>query len=173
MQLIFVVSAAMRYLSFLLISILAMACTSITPVPDASAAEHPEALLFEETRDAKTDVDAALARGAAENKITLVAMGANWCHDSRALAGWFTIDEDISALLARDFVVTYVDVAQKNRNIDIAQRFGIDSIVGTPTLIMVAPDGRVLNKDTAVTWRNTASRSKAEIKDALDAAKAL
>ena len=116
------------------------------------------------------DVDAALAQGAKEGKITLVVMGANWCHDSRALAGWFSTDEDISAVLERDFVVGYVDVAKKNRNIDVAQRFGIESIVGTPTVIMVAPDGNVLNRDTAVTWRNSASRTKAEIKEALDTA---
>ena len=160
----------MRYLSLLFAMCLAVACTSVTHVPIASAAEHPEALLLEADRDAHADVDAALSQGAAEDKITLVAMGANWCHDSRALAGWFSTDEDITAVLDRDFVVAYVDVAQKNRNIDVAQRFGIESIVGTPTVIMVAPDGTVLNRDTAVTWRNSASRTKAEIKEALETA---
>lgn len=160
----------MRYFSLLLIACLAVACTSAVPIPIAVAAEHPEASLFDETREAGIDVDTALAQGAEENKITLVVMGANWCHDSRALAGWFTTDEDISAVLDRDFVVTYVDVGQKNRNIDIAQRFGIDSIVGTPTMVMVAADGTVLNRETAVTWRNSASRSKADIQLALETA---
>ena len=160
----------MRYLSLLSILFLAVACTSVTHVPIASAAEHPEALLFEADRDAQADVDNALAQGAAEDKITLVVMGANWCHDSRALAGWFSTDDDIIAVLDRDFVVAYVDVAHKNRNIDVAQRFGIDSIVGTPTVVMVASDGTVLNRETAVTWRNSASRTKAEIRDALQTA---
>lgn len=160
----------MRYLSLLSILFLAVACTSVTHVPIASAAEHPEALLFEADRDAQADVDKALAQGAAEDKITLVVMGANWCHDSRALAGWFSTDDDIIEVLDRDFVVAYVDVAHKNRNIDVAQRFGIDSIVGTPTVVMVASDGTVLNRETAVTWRNSASRTKAEIRDALQTA---
>ena len=160
----------MRYLSLLSILFLAVACTSVTHVPIASAAEHPEALLFEADRDAQADVDKALAQGAAEDKITLVVMGANWCHDSRALAGWFSTDDDIIAVLDRDFVVAYVDVAHKNRNIDVAQRFGIDSIVGTPTVVMVASDGTVLNRETAVTRRNSASRTKAEIRDALQTA---
>ena len=160
----------MRYLSLLSILFLAVACTSVTHVPIASAAEHPEALLFEADRDAQADVDKALAQGAAEDKITLVVMGANWCHDSRALAGWFSTDDDIIEVLDRDFVIAYVDVAHKNRNIDVAQRFGIDSIVGTPTVVMVASDGTVLNRETAVTWRNSASRTKAEIRDALQTA---
>jgi len=153
----------MKHLSLLLGAFLAIGCTSIAATPIASAAEHPEARPFDETRDASADVDAALAQGMAESKITLVVMGANWCHDSRALAGWFTQDEDIMGLLDRNFVVTYVDVGQKDRNIDIAQRFGIEKIVGTPTMIMVDYDGTVLNKLTAVDWRNSASRSKDDI----------
>lgn len=163
----------MRYLSLLLIPCLAVACTSVTHTPVAFAAEHPEASPFDALRDASADVDAALGAGVSEDKITLVVMGANWCHDSRALAGWFTTDEDVSALLDRDFVVTYVDVGQKNRNIDIAQRFGFDEIVGTPTLVMVNSDGEVLNADTAVSWRNSASRSKEDIMSELQTAASL
>jgi thiol-disulfide isomerase/thioredoxin len=140
-----------------------VACTSAAPVSSASAAEHPEARLYDSTSDASADVDAALAQGEAERKITLVVMGANWCHDSRALAGWFTTDADIIGVLDRNFVVTYVDVGQKDRNIDIAQRFGIEEIVGTPTMVMVDYDGTVLNKVTAKDWRNSASRSKEDI----------
>ena len=158
----------MRFLSLMLITCFAVACTAVTNAAPVAAAHHPEASLFDETRDAGADVDAALAQGAAEDKITLVVMGANWCHDSRALAGWFTTDEDISAVLDRSFVVSFIDVGQKNRNIDIAQRFGIESIVGTPTMVMVDPDGTVLNRETAVNWRNSASRSKAEIQQALE-----
>ncbi|MEP4052055.1 MAG: thioredoxin family protein [Litorimonas sp.] len=153
----------MRYLSLLLIACLAVACTSAAPVSSASAAEHPEARLYDSTRDASADVDAALAQGEAERKITLVVMGANWCHDSRALAGWFTTDADIMGVLDPNFVVTYVDVGQKDRNIDIAQRFGIEEIVGTPTMVMIDYDGTVLNKVTAKDWRNSASRSKEDI----------
>lgn len=139
------------------------------PAP-AFAAEHPEARLYDETREAGADVDNALAAGADAGKTTLIVMGANWCHDSRALAGWFTTDIDIIELLDQSFIVTYVDVGQKNRNIDIANRFGIEKIVGTPTMVMVAPDGTVLNAESAVTWRNSASRTKAEILTDLQAA---
>ena len=152
----------------MLITCFAVACTAVTNAAPVAAAHHPEASLFDETRDAGADVDAALAQGAVEDKITLVVMGANWCHDSRALAGWFATDDDISAVLDRSFVVSYIDVGQKNRNIDVAQRFGIESIVGTPTMVMVDPDGTVLNRETAVNWRNSASRSKAEIQQALE-----
>lgn len=152
----------MKHLTLILATVLMVGCTSVATTPYAAAAEHPDARPFDKTRNASADVDAALAQGAAEDKVTLVVMGANWCHDSRALGGWFETEE-FQTLLNEHFVVTYVDVARKNRNIDIAQRFGIEEIVGTPTLIMVGPDGSVLNLETAPTWRNSASRSKDEI----------
>jgi len=157
----------MKHLIFMLAAILtstlAVGCTSVSAAEPVLVVDHPEASLFDETADAKADLDAALAQGVAENKVTLVTMGANWCHDSRALAGWFTKDDEFITLLEDQFVVTYIDVGQKNRNIDIAQRFGYNEIVGTPTLFMVAPDGTVLNEATAGTWRNSASRTKSEI----------
>ena len=44
-----------------------------------------------------------------------------------------------------------------------AQRFGLDNIVGTPTIIVTNTQGDVLNFDTAPTWRNAASRSEDEV----------
>jgi len=159
----------MKYVLIGLFLIISAGCSSTSPEPQpVFAVEHPESSPFDETADAKLDVEAALLKGASEQKITLVAMGANWCHDSRALAGWFDTDQDFQTLLENKFSLVYVDVGQKNRNIDIAQRFGYDEIVGTPTLFMVAPDGTVLNLETAVTWRNSASRTKSEIFSALE-----
>jgi len=156
----------MRFLSLTLVACLSVACSSVPYGHNASAAEHPEAKPYDETRDAKLDVETTLAKSQAESKTALIVMGANWCHDSRALAGWFATPR-FESFLNQNFVVTYVDVGQKDRNIDIAQKFGIEKIVGTPTMVMVAPDGTVLNRETAVTWRNSASRTEDEIFDEL------
>ena len=80
----------MRFVFTALFLVLSTGCSSTHTEPQhVFAVEHPEASPFDETADAKADVERALKKGAVENKITLVAMGANWCHDSRALAGWF------------------------------------------------------------------------------------
>jgi len=156
----------MRILSLLLIACLAVACTSATQVPMAVAADHPEARPFdpEPSLDAQAAVDEALADAALAGKHAIIVMGADWCHDSRALAGWFQTPR-FETMLSENYVVRYIDVGQKNRNIDVAQRFGLDNIVGTPTIIVTNTQGDVLNLETAPTWRNAASRSEIEIFD--------
>ncbi len=154
----------MRYSSLLLIAFMTVACTSASYIPEALAAEHPEARPFDPDPEliAQTSVDDVLASVAASGKNAIIVMGANWCHDSRALAGWFETPR-FQTLLANNYEVRFIDVGQKNRNIDVAQRFGLNEIVGTPTILVTDTYGSVLNLDTAPTWRNAASRSEDEI----------
>lgn len=156
----------MRYLSFLLIAFLSLACTSGSHIPVAVAAEHPEARPFDPDPAivAQAAVDETLTAAASAGKHAIIVMGANWCHDSRALAGWFET-ERFRTLLNENFEARYIDVGQKDRNIDVAQRFGLENIVGTPTIIVTSPQGEVLNLDTAPSWRNAASRSEDDIYD--------
>ena len=120
---------------------------------------HPEASPFDAKADAKAEVDAALARAKVGNRMALIVMGANWCHDSRALAGWFA-QPRFAAMIAARYELVYVYVGYKARNIDIARRFGLKSIKGTPTVMIVSGNGKLLNKKDAPTWRNAASRSQ-------------
>ena len=68
------------------------ACTTASaPVPAAPAvAPRPEARSYHVSDNAPADVDAALARARQSGKRFLLVMGANWCSDSRALAGWLS-----------------------------------------------------------------------------------
>ncbi len=128
----------------------------------AQKAYHPEARPYDAKRNAKADLEEALVQARKTNKRVILVMGANWCHDSRGLAGWFQ-EPRFEEMLTPHFEIVYVDVAQKNRNIDIAQRFGLDAIVGTPTVFILTGEGEVLNFETAPTWRNAASRTEDEI----------
>ncbi len=149
---------------------LVSACVAAPDVVPHAVVGHPEASPFDTdpTIVAQDAVDDALATAAAEGKHAMIVMGANWCHDSRALAGWFETSR-FEALLRENYSVAYVDVGQKNRNIDVAQRFGLDNIVGTPTVVVTNSQGDVLNLDTAVSWRYSASRTEDEIFSALEA----
>ena len=149
---------------------LALALAACASVPDS--APHPEARLYAAEADALADVERALARSAVSGKRVLLVLGANWCHDSRALAGWLETPR-FAALTAAHYEVVYVDVGVpqtgKGRNLDIASRFGLAEMVGTPALLVLTPEGRALNPDTAASWRNAASRSEDAIFDELTA----
>ncbi len=147
--------------------LIALALVSAAPLtPAVQPAAHPEAALYDPARTAQTDVDAALARATTANQLVILVMGANWCHDSKGLAGWFETPR-FKAMLAAKYQIVFIDVGKpqtgKGRNIDVAQRFGIKKIKGTPTVLILSPGGKLLNKKDAPGWRNAASRSEDDI----------
>lgn len=118
---------------------------------------------YDAAADGWADLNSTLAAAKQSGKPAIIVMGANWCHDSRGLAFHFENEVFRAEHLTPYFEQVYIDVGEKNRNIDIAQHLGVDNIVGTPTVFVVSPDGDVQNLETAPTWRNAASRSKDEI----------
>lgn len=131
-------------------------------VPQA-AALHPEAMPYSEGRDAMADVDAALARAKQRNTRLLLVMGANWCHDSRALAGWLASPR-FQDMVTEHYEMVFVDAGKpqekQGRNLDVARRFGIDELPGTPNLFVIRSDGTLMNGESVTGWRNAASRSE-------------
>ena len=126
-------------------------------------AGHDEPRPYIRSANAAQNVDEAYARAKLSGKKVLLVMGANWCHDSRALAANFQTPL-LAPLIDESYELVYVDVGEVKRgprdlNIDIAQRYGITEIVGTPTVLILTGNGQLLNKDSAPTWRNAASRS--------------
>lgn len=134
------------------------ACATMSAAPP-----HPEARAFAERADAMAEVERALARSAVSGKRLLLVLGANWCHDSRALAGWLETPR-FAALVAAHYEVVFVDVGSpqtgEGRNLDIARRFGLAEMTGTPALLVLTPEGRAVNLATAASWRNAAGRSE-------------
>lgn len=138
---------------------------------DESGHDYPEARLYDVSDDAMADVDAALARAAENGKRVLIAFGGNWCHDSRAFAGW-TQDERIGDLIDERFELVFVNVGipqeGDGHNQHILKRFGMEEQVGTPLVLVLTASGEVINADTAQSWRNTASRSEDDIYNELE-----
>ena len=137
------------------------AAPSLAPTA-ADVVDDGEPRPYDKARDAHKDVDATLFAAQTGEKNAIIVMGANWCHDSRALAGHFMTPR-FQRLFARNYEHVYVDMGIRNRNLDIAALFGVKKVEGTPTVIITDSKGKVLNGDTAKTWRNAASRTEDEI----------
>ncbi|RDC60770.1 hypothetical protein HME9302_01986 [Alteripontixanthobacter maritimus] len=157
---------------FAIMAALALAgCSATDPEADARTGvvlakpNHPEARVFGTTVDtsAEAKVEAAFERAQESGKRVMLVMGANWCHDSRAFAGWLMTDRFRDAL-ADKYHVVFVNIGMPQtgdtHNLAIAQRYGIAKLAGTPTVIVVTPDGVPVNPNTATSWRNSASRSE-------------
>jgi Thioredoxin-like len=119
--------------------------------------------LYNPEANAAADVDAAMQRAMTGNKKLLLVMGANWCHDSTSLASRIESGRFQTAMRDR-YEIIYIDVGVpqtgNSRNLDIAKRFGIKKLSGTPLVLVVSNTGKRLNsKKDAASWRNAASRS--------------
>jgi hypothetical protein len=66
-------------------------------------------------------------------------------------------------MLTAKYEIVYVDVGHRDRNIDIARRFGLKAIKGTPTVLVLSADGDLLNPKSAARWRDAASREEEDI----------
>jgi thiol-disulfide isomerase/thioredoxin len=134
-----------------------------TPTVPIVKKARPEAKLYDPSADARVQTNVALTRAAINNKQVIIVMGANWCHDSISLAGWFETPR-FKDMLGPLYEIVYVDVGEPQtghgRNLDIAKRFGAKSIKGTPTVLILSSEGKLLNKKDAPSWRNAASRSE-------------
>ena len=136
---------------------------------NTSAMAHPEARVYDENANAMADVDAALERAAVRGALTVIVMGANWCHDSRALAGWFQSPR-FETMLARRYEVVFVDAGRPQDGDwhydDVARRFGIISQENTPMVLLADYEGAMLNSQAdAKSWRNAADRDEEAIFD--------
>lgn len=144
-------------------ALLLAGCATVASKVAGGSHDYPEARSYAVADDASADVDAALARAAESDKRVMLVMGANWCHDSRALAGWLAT-ERFQALIADRYELVFVNIGMPQQddghNLDIAERFGLDELPGTPNLLVLTPEGELVNADTATTWRDSASREE-------------
>jgi protein disulfide-isomerase len=104
---------------------------------------HAAPLPYDESADAKADVQRALSAAKTSGTPVLVIFGANWCPDCRALDKAFSSGKN-AELIAREFKVVKVDVGQFDRNLDLAARYGNPVKKGIPAAVVLSPEGEVV-----------------------------
>ena len=132
------------------------------PAPVTPEPPRPQARSYLVSDNAMGDVDAALERARASGKRVLLVMGANWCSDSRALAGWLETERFVD-LIERKYELVFVNIGMPRtgdgHNLAIARRFGVPELPGLPNVLVLTADGTLVNPSTATSWRNAESRS--------------
>lgn len=98
-------------------------------------------------------VDDVLAKAKSENKLAMIVLGAQWCHDSVGLAEKFSSDS-MQTLLDEKYVSVFIDVGYLEDRRNITQRFGYPTYFGTPTVLIVEPNTEsLLNHDEVSKWQ--------------------
>lgn len=113
--------------------------------------------LYTPAADPMLAVTQTLERAKENNKLALVVLGAQWCHDSRGLASNFS-KPALHTILNERFVSIFVDVGNYEDRRDITQRFGYPIYFATPTVLVVDPKTELLmNEDTLSIWQSAYS----------------
>jgi protein disulfide-isomerase len=105
----------------------------------AAAAAQP----YDESADAKAAIRAALVDAQRTRLPVLVVFGANWCGDCQVLDMAFK-EGSSGPLIAKNFKVVKVDVGRFDRNVDIAESYGVPLKKGIPTVAVLSEQGKVV-----------------------------
>lgn len=113
---------------------------------------------------AQADLNAAILDAARTGRTLLVVFGADWCHDSRALARALT-SERFRSEFAADYAVVLIDVGKpqtgQGRNLELLLRFGVKRLNSTPAMFALGTDLRLRNsRRDALSWRNADRRGE-------------
>ena len=99
--------------------------------------------VYDEKADAPKQVTAAIAEASRRGKHIVLVFGANWCPDCHALDAQMHKPE-LAAIVARNFLVVKVDVGSMDKNLDLAQKYGVPLRRGIPAMAVLDPQGKLL-----------------------------
>lgn len=142
--------------------------TGLTMIPQARAADAspgtdqsvPATLsgeLYLASGDAVAELASTLDTARSNNKLALIILGGNWCHDSRALASRL-FKEPLRTMIDEHYQILFVDVGYLDKGKDVITRLGIPVYYATPTVLIVDPvSGQVINARNRHQWANAES----------------
>ncbi len=110
--------------------------------------------IFTPTDKLADQVEQTLVTAKAEQKLALFVLGAQWCHDSKALAKNFSTPP-MQQVLSKNYQVLFVDVGYLEKGFELVKKFKQPIYYGTPTVLVVDPSkSQLLNKLTMQKWLN-------------------
>jgi quinoprotein glucose dehydrogenase len=98
--------------------------------------------IYNESADAKADIEQALKVAKSQHKHVLIKFGGNWCGWCYKLHDVFTHEPEVAGVLNRGYVVVLVDV---NENRKLLEKYAPDEKrPGFPYLVVLDSDGKIL-----------------------------
>ena len=130
----------------------AAAATPREQPPGEPPSDEETGRLYYPSQNKLRDVEHLLQRAGARGKLALVVLGANWCHDSRALASRIH-QSPLEEVIKARYEVGFVDVGFLDGGRDVAEKLGVPLYYATPTVLIVDPvRGRLINRHDRHQW---------------------
>ncbi|MDT0594839.1 thioredoxin family protein [Glaciecola petra] len=143
-------------IDFIIVLLLCFISFWVTANVDDKDKVLPE-YLYTPAANPMIEVSKTLEQAKQNNKLALIVLGAQWCHDSRGLATNFS-KPALHQVLNERFVSLFIDVGNYEDRRDITQRFGYPIYFATPTVLVVDPETELLmNEDTLTIWQSAYS----------------
>jgi len=103
----------------------------------------PKTDLYAPPEEAQSEIDAALASAAKDHKRVILVFGANWCYDCHVLDAAFH-SKAIAPLVEANYHVVHINVGDEDKNLDLAEKYGVPLKKGIPGLAVLDSDGKLV-----------------------------
>lgn len=100
-------------------------------------------VIYSATADAHADIAQAVRTASREHKRIILDFGGNWCGDCQVL-DIYMHQAPNDQIIARHFVVVHIDIGRMDKNVDIANKYGVPLQKGVPALAVLNSHGRLL-----------------------------
>ena len=129
-------------------------CMAFAAGHAGAADTNPEGRQFPPSSNPLADVQGAFDRAEDGDRLLMIVLGANWCHDSRALASRLG-RSPLAELIQQHYELVFVSVGFLDKGRDVVQRFGVAHYYATPTVLIIDPaSGRLINDEDRHQWSN-------------------
>ncbi len=122
----------------------------------------PKTDLYAPPEEARSEISAALAAAAQDHKRVILVFGANWCYDCHVLDTAFH-SKDIAPLVIANYHVVHINVGDEDKNLDLAEKYGVPINKGVPALAVLAPDGKVVYSQKQGEFENSVRIGPADV----------
>lgn len=100
--------------------------------------------LYRADVDAAEEIQEKVTAAGKEHKHVLLVFGGNWCLDCHVLDNGFHVPR-VASILNSNFEVVHVDIGEYNKNLNLAEQYGIPLKKGVPAVAVLDGKGRLLH----------------------------
>jgi thiol:disulfide interchange protein len=124
--------------------------SSIASIPAAKPKRIPvttppvvQKHLYSADADPRADIATALKKARHGHKRVILGFGGDWCGDCQVLEIYLHQDPNLE-LFDKNFLLVHIDIGHMDKNVDIAEDYGVPLSKGVPALAVLDANGKVL-----------------------------